>query len=79
MAINEWLDRPNQTVSQLLGCTVSHLTLIRSQLSGCLAALAIILAADGTGLYGWAALCATEAVHHAMPLIRNFNRKGGKK
>lgn len=72
-----WLARRNETVSQLVGCTVTNHSFVLSQAAGMLLAVAVVLCTDGVAEYGWAALCAMEAVRLALPMVKELKRQEG--
>lgn len=72
-----WLARRNETISQLTGCTVTNLSFVLSQAAGVLAAVAVVLCTDGVAEYGWAALCAMEAVRLARPMVKELKGQEG--
>lgn len=74
-----WLCSRCELVSQLIGCTVTRHSFLCSQASGVLAAAVVALCADGVAEYGWAALCAVEAVRLARPVLKEIKgQKGGE-
>lgn len=72
-----WLSRRNETISQLTGCTVTNLSFVLSQAAGVLAAVAVVLCTDGVAEYGWAALCAAQAVRLARPMVKELKGQEG--
>ena len=72
-----WLARRNETISQLTGCTVTNLSFVLSQAAGVLAAVAVVLCTDGVAEYGWAVLCAAQAVRLARPMEKELNGQEG--
>lgn len=72
-----WLARRNETISQLVGCTVTNLSFVLSQAAGVLAAVAVVLCTDGVAEYGWAALCAAQAVRLARPMVKELKGQEG--
>lgn len=72
-----WLSRRNETISQLTGCTVTNLSFVLSQAAGVLAAVAVVLCTDGVAEYGWATLCAAQAVRLALPIVKELKRQEG--
>ena len=72
-----WLSRRNETISQLTGCTVTNLSFVLSQAAGVLAAVAVVLCTDGVAEYGWATLCAAQAVRLALPMVKELKWQEG--
>lgn len=73
-----WLSARCEFPSRLLGCTVSRLAVIGSQLCGALLALAVVLCLDGIAEYGWAATCLLLAARCGAPIVKEFIKEGGE-